>query len=247
MSNYQYQGCFNDTGNRAIPNYTGQVNSPQQCATIAQQNNSNVYGVQDGGQCFIGNNIQQAMEYGQNYGNCGYLGSAWTNQVYYTPPNTMCGYQMNNNELQCYKNNYPDLSNLNNQQLQQHWSSIGCNQQRNNQCPNYQTISGNYIYNGCFNDTGNRAIPNYRGNVNTVDECRQIAEQNRETVFGVQYYGQCFTGTNEQQAKEYGQNFNGNACPYLGSSWTNQVYVRGQPFPPPLPPLPKLTQQNFNN
>ena len=65
-------------------------------------------------------------------------------------------------------------------------------------------------------------------------------------IFGVQDGGQCFTGSNLQQAIQYGQQFNGNSCPQMGGSWTNQVYVRGQPYPPPLPPIPQLSQNNFN-
>jgi hypothetical protein len=133
-------------------------------------------------------------------------------------------------------------------QLQTHWSTYGCNESRNNQCPSFQTSSGNYILNGCYADTPNRAIPNYRTQVSSIDQCAQIAEQNREMVFGVQDGGQCFTGSNPQQAFEYGYlNSNTNQCSAMGSVWTNQVYVRDQPFPPPLPPIPQLSQNNFNS
>ena len=161
-------------------------------------------------------------------------------------PPTSCEYQMSTAELQCYKNNYPgDLSGMNNIQLQNHWATTGCNQGRNNQCASQQTSSGLYNYKGCYNDTGIRAIPSMQGNVSSVNECSQIAERNNQNVFGVQYGGQCWTGINEQAAYQYGSNFNKDSCPRLGGAWTNQVYVRSNPFPPPSAPVPYLTNPNF--
>lgn len=157
--------------------------------------------------------------------------------------NTSCSYNMNPIELQCYKNNYPDITSLNNQQLQQHWSTTGCKQQRNNQCPSFQNISGNYTYQGCYN---NNNLPNYRGTVTTVDQCSQLAEKNSEIVFGLYDNGKCYTGYNIQEAEQYGQNYNKNSCDQLGGEKTSQIYVRGQPFVKPLPPIPQLTQQNFH-
>jgi hypothetical protein len=156
-------------------------------------------------------------------------------------------YIMSPTELICYQQNNPDLAGLNFEQLQLHWTMYGAFEQRNNQCPPFQTQSGLYNYIGSFNDTGNRAIPNFRGNVSSIDECQAIANDTRETLFGVQYYGQCFTGTNLAQAQEYGRNVNRNEIGPMGKSWTNQVYVRSQPFPPPPPPLPSLQSQNFSS
>ncbi len=240
-------GCYNDTHNRALPNYRGAVSTQQQCQQLASQNNDTLYGIQYYGQCYSGSNLQQATQYGKYNGNCGNMGVAWVNQLYYAQPNTMCNYQMSPNELQCYKNNYPDLSALNPQQLQQHWTNTGCLQFRNNQCPNYQTSSADYIYKGCFNDTVNRALPNYRGNVQTIDQCRQYANQYQDTIFGIQNGNECFTGSNLQQATQYGQIFNKESCPQMGGPWINQIYVRGQPFPPPPPPIPQLSQNNFSS
>lgn len=166
-----------------------------------------------------------------------------------------CNYNMNNSELNCYKNNYPDLSSLNYEQLQKHWSTTGCKQNRNNQCPNYQTTSGQYKYVGCFNDKSNRAIQNFRGNVSSVNQCMNIAQKYNENVFGVQYGKQCFTSNDLNKYNIYGQNFNKNNCPQMGASWTNQVYVRGQPLiqtplnnqlnQPTINTNPQLSQSNF--
>ena len=161
-------------------------------------------------------------------------------------PPTSCAYQMSSTELQCYKNNYPeDLTNMNNTQLQNHWSTTGCKQGRNNQCASQQTSSGLYNYKGCYNDTGIRAIPTYQTNVSSVNQCAQIAESKNQNVFGVQYGGQCFTGLNKEQAYQYGANFNKASCPTLGGAWTNQVYVRSNSFPSPSAPVPYLTNPNF--
>jgi hypothetical protein len=159
----------------------------------------------------------------------------------------MPGSQLSPNQLQCYQDNYPDLSGLNPQQLQNHWNTVGRGQNRNNQCPGIQTVSGKYKYIGCYNDTGNRAVPNQRASVSTVDQCRAQAEQNKETIFSVQDGSQCFTGNDLQRATQYGVNYNKQSCGNsLGGVWTNKIYVRGEPFPPPPPPIPSLSKQNFN-
>ena len=246
---YVYRGCYNDSGNRAIPSYVGNVGSVDQCAQMAQQNNATVFGVQYYGQCFVGNIEQQAYQYGvnNNYDSCGPMGEAWTNQVYSIPAYDQCSYIMSNSELACYKNRYPDLASFTNEQLQDHWTNIGCNEKRSNQCISPQTSSGLYQFKGCYNDTGNRAVPTFQGNVSSVDECAQIAEQNKQVIFSVQDGSQCFTGNNEQQAYEYGNNVNRTQCGPMGEAWTNQVYVRSTPFPPPIPPVPVLTTNNFNS
>jgi hypothetical protein len=74
-------GCYKDKTERAIPRFMGNVSSHEKCKEIALSNNSNIYGVQNNGQCFIGNDINNAMKYGET-GNCAALGGAWTNQVY---------------------------------------------------------------------------------------------------------------------------------------------------------------------
>lgn len=100
-------------------------------------------------------------------------------------------------------------------------------------------------------NSGPRALPNYRGIVNSIDECESLATSNKDSLFGVQggkaYGGQamCFTGNDPINAKQYGLNVNRNRCPVMGGSWTNQVYQRTVPFPPPQPPQPVLTDANF--
>jgi hypothetical protein len=157
-----------------------------------------------------------------------------------------CSYVLSTDELQCYQDNYPqDLGGMNNSDLQNNWSSTGCTQGRNNQCPSQQTSSGSYSYQGCFNDSSIRAIPNQQQNVSSVDECAQIAVDNNDSVFGVQYYGQCFTGNNIEDAYQYGPNYSSSACPSMGGAWTNQVYAIANPYPSTTTSKPVLTSANF--
>ena len=176
--NYNYQGCFNDKSTKAIPNYQGNVQSIDQCRQIAEVKGQNVFGVQNEGQCFTGNDTanNESQEYGSYNGECDLLGSSMANQVY--------KYQPSNNSQ--------------------------------------QQASGNYVYKGCYNDSGNRVIPTFRGMVSTIDQCQQIASQNAENVFGVQYGGYCFTGPDKNKAYSLGVNYSN--CTKLGSGWTNQTY-----------------------
>jgi hypothetical protein len=166
--------------------------------------------------------------------------------IYQSTLNTSCQYQLSSIEQDCYKNNYPiDLLTMNGIQLQNHWSTIGCNQKRNNQCPSQQASSGLYNYKGCYNDTSMRAIPKFQKKVNSIDECSLIAEKNNQNVFGVQNNGECYTGLNVEQALQYNPNFNGEECSKLGGTFKNQVYIRNKLFAPPTPPVPYLTKINF--
>ncbi len=81
---------------------------------------------------------------------------------------------------------------------------------------------GNYEYLGCFGDSWNRAIPTYTGNVSTVEQCKNRAEQMGMNTFGLQYYGECWVGNNPPYAK-YGMRSN---CGTLGVDWTNNVYQK---------------------
>jgi hypothetical protein len=91
--------------------------------------------------------------------------------------------------------------------------------------------SPNYI--GCYNDGGStdnkdgnlRGLPHYRGNVNTINECQDLALQNGDILFGLQYGGQCFTGSDILSATQWGEAKNNANCnPVLGGSWVNQLY-----------------------
>ena len=112
---------------------------------------------------------------------------------------------------------------------------------RSYKCVNPPLNVGNYTYDSCYGDSHYRALPTYLGKVNNANECRRKAESNKFTLFGLQYFGECWGGNDETRAKKYGKR---NNCGLLGTAWTNQLYKRNFPF---LPPEPKLNSTNFEN
>ena len=164
-----------------------------------------------------------------------------------------CDYKMESNEYDCYKTRYPsDLSKLTDSQLQTHWSSIGCKENRNNQCPAPQKSSGLYNFKGCFNENADDpALPFSWGKEFTnIDDCAKIATDNKHTLFSlnnnINNNAECRTGNDEKKAMKYGENYDRNSCNLLGELNTNQLYSRSIPYSPPLPPIPKLTNPDFN-
>lgn len=98
----------------------------------------------------------------------------------------------------------------------------------------------NYV--GCFNDKQERALPNYRGDVKSVEECNKIVAATDDDIFGVQYGGQCRSGkVGVNDYKKYGSTTN---CPTLGGSWTNQVYSTKLSMPPPSTPTQDTIRYN---
>jgi Ricin-type beta-trefoil lectin domain len=96
VGEYQYQGCFWDNWNRALPFEYG-ASSQEQCAQIAANAGMNAFGLQDGRQCFIGNYPQDNFaRYGNTGGECGPMGNGWINRVYY---NSSISPTMNNSSL----------------------------------------------------------------------------------------------------------------------------------------------------
>jgi hypothetical protein len=101
---------------------------------------------------------------------------------------------------------------------------------------NLNDISGNSIqkswqYIGCYNDcksgtnTSNvagdeRTLPAYYGNQQLID-CLTFAQNNGYTYAALQYGGECFAGTSENNPTQFGKVF---ACPVMGGPCTNQVY-----------------------
>jgi hypothetical protein len=161
-------------------------------------------------------------------------------------PYNKCNYTLSSTELKCYQQRYPnDLKNMINSDLQNHWTNIGCKENRDNQCISPQQTSGLYNFKGCYN-TGTEGLTNFRGKVSSVDECSTITENNSETIFGIKNDGECWTDNNQIKPLQYGENYDRNNCFLLGGPNTNQIYIRSIPYPPPLPPVPKLTKPDFN-
>jgi hypothetical protein len=89
------QGCYNDNNinanpgtSRILPFSLGDVTSVEQCESLALSNNYNVIGLQAGGQCYAGTNLDYSAA-GEAM-SCGTLGGDWSNNVYtytgYTKP-----------------------------------------------------------------------------------------------------------------------------------------------------------------
>lgn len=82
--------------------------------------------------------------------------------------------------------------------------------------------ASSYSYQGCWRDGGDRALPNRLANVKTVAECGALAKEAGMNTFGLQYYGECWTGNNTNWDR-YGR-LDDNGCGDLGSAWNNQIY-----------------------
>jgi len=96
-----------------------------------------------------------------------------------------------------------------------------------------------YEYKGCWGDSSDRAISNYSGQVTNADECYNLAKDSGASVFGLQYYGQCFTGTNKDYNR-FGKRDDA-GCGPLGSGWTNQVYtLKPTPLAKPITYIPLI-------
>lgn len=126
--------------------------------------------------------------------------------------------------------------------LKRNWKLKGC-LTREYKCAKPPDIVGNYEYKGCFsaNYSKPEVIPNDRGNVSSLGECANLAEKNRDTVFGVKDQGRCFTGNDMKAVQKNGTT---NVCPLLGKQYGFQVYKRKFPFDPLYP---KLGPNNFQD
>jgi WSC domain len=81
---WYHQGCWKDTSNRAIPTYTRNVESIQECINDAKSRGMNVAGLQANGQCFVGKDSDY-RKYGKSSDTCNLLGGNWQNNVYIDP------------------------------------------------------------------------------------------------------------------------------------------------------------------
>jgi len=82
-----------------------------------------------------------------------------------------------------------------------------------------------WVYKGCYNDRPQRAISGGISLVKSVDECKNRADIKGHEYVGLQYGGECFTGTSSDNPYKYGQVKEPNPnCPELGGTWTNKLY-----------------------
>ena len=145
-----------------------------------------------------------------------------------------------------------------------HWKIWGCRENRVYDCLKPPSTVGEFNYKGCYlDDYNSRVIPNYRGEVNSLQECKKKAEDNRERIFGMSDYGKCYTGNDLEKATKNGE---GENCPIVGGNGKFQVFYRTKPYNPiikdlsnknftklnenftnQLPIDPSLSNSNFND
>ncbi|GIL59429.1 hypothetical protein Vafri_14100 [Volvox africanus] len=86
---------------------------------------------------------------------------------------------------------------------------------------------------GCFADDDTRKIPNFLGSnlPMTLALCASLAKQAGYVIYGVQYGGQCFGGTDISKATSLGPSGNcnmdctGDSSQKCGGGWANNVYT----------------------
>jgi len=96
-------------------------------------------------------------------------------------------------------------------------------------------VGARYVSEGCWKDTGNRAIPdmdsvlggNYKLRKDAINKCFRLALSKGRTVFGVQDGGWCAAGNSLASARKYGEATN--CMNGKGGGWANNVYriIRG--------------------
>ncbi len=80
---------------------------------------------------------------------------------------------------------------------------------------------------GCYNDNNTHVIKNFRGNNLTLDQCKQIAILNNDTIIGLQngnnINGTCYTGN--QNNSNYAKLGIASSCNPYGGTLINNVYT----------------------
>merc|ERR1712129_668841 len=76
-------------------------------------------------------------------------------------------------------------------------------------------------YLGCFEDTdAYRALPDYKGN--GYDHAHCATDCSNYRYFALQYFGQCWCGSDLQRATQYGEKYG--ECGDRGKGWRNMLY-----------------------
>ena len=234
INNYKYSGCYKDESNsRALSTFTKKVKNLNECQAIAFDNQHSLFGVQNGGDCWIGTDSKSAYQYGlltndKCIKNGVLLGGDLTNIVYEAD----CDYNLNDAELECYSKRYPDLNNVTN--LQSDWKKNGCKNNRTYNCNNLpQQQSGPYNFLGCFKNN-NKIQPKSYGIKKSVDECQLAVQEDKKGYFALFNNLNCFGFDDNigfEQVYNYSEISSSDKCHPLGGTNTFQIYKRD---PPPL-------------
>lgn len=247
---YEFKGCYKDdprrADTRAIPHKVAQVKSIEECRKHASNYGVNTFGVQFGGECWIGNDADYA-KYGKAT-NCGVLGGSASNLVYQT--------QTKYEDKGCFRDDstraIPYLIADKNvtvnrcKELAMERDADTFGLQANYQCfigddvkydkfgkvGSCGAMGGNWVnrvykkaprfeHKGCFKDTPERAIPIFAKRTRNFDECKQEALNRGMNTFGIQAGNECWVG-NDSPYDKYGP---ATSCgPYAGGGWANKVY-----------------------
>jgi hypothetical protein len=127
---------------------------------------------------------------------------------------------------------------------QEHWKLYGCTTRMNldYKCAKPPETIGNFGYKGCYNNNFQQTLlPNNRGTVTSLGACHDLAEKNREMLYGVTNGDQCYTSNNLKEATKNGI---ATYCPTMGKRYAYQLYQRKKPY---NPSLAKISEKNFSD
>lgn len=188
------QGCFVDNAQRRVPTLLDLLDGSysasatiESCASLASTAGYSLFALQNGGQCFGGNDLGRAKSLGASRdctkactGNAAATcGGRYANRVYVFAP----------------------------------FTSVGC-----------------------YADCGSvgRGLPTFLGSTTdmTPSKCADLAKAKGYSVFGVQYYSECWAGNDLVRAKSMGAGTCNTACKgdatkACGGSCANSVYTLG--------------------
>ena len=99
---YSDLGCWNDRGDRALSRYHGYNNTVETCYQLAKTNGSTVFGLQNGGECWVNQQGDDYKKYGEAPGTCQALGGPWVNHVYQVNPDVTSAVNSNPDAARLY-------------------------------------------------------------------------------------------------------------------------------------------------
>jgi hypothetical protein len=82
-----YYGAYKDLqGNRILPNNRGTVKTVKDCEALAKKNGDNIFGLQYGGECWTGKDMEKATQFGSYHiASSGTLGGFYSIELYGLP------------------------------------------------------------------------------------------------------------------------------------------------------------------
>merc|ERR1719273_2047316 len=83
-STFSHLGCYKDTGDRAMDHLENGINSIEECRDLCKENGYSLFGLQypPNGECFCGNDKDEAMQFGEATNCEGGRGGSWSLDIY---------------------------------------------------------------------------------------------------------------------------------------------------------------------